>query len=445
MMFRWMTALVSATVLASVSPAVAEMVSSAPLRNRTYVWAESSANVKRLGSREGVVRILDAMSTSGIGSIILEVKPVHGYVIYPSKTAPRLKLWKGYQLDQNFDVIATTLEEARKRNIRVLLGLNVFSEGLDRNPDTRKPSGVVFDGKQDWQAWNYAMPASAKGTSDAATLKPISEHGKSFAIFVSPHNPEVWQYELEVIRELAEYKPDGIVLDRVRYNNIESDFSPYAREDFQAFIGRKVDRWPEDILTWKRNAAGKPEHMPGPLFDQWMFFRARTIRDFFRAARDIVKSVDTSIVFSDYTGSWYGAYWNEGLNWGSPEYDATRDYKWAPNTWPEAAYAHLLDLLFSGLYFKAVTPAEAGGAAANSVEGAGKLLQKFVGNATTYVGSLNLPDYAGDPDKFVRAANACLRTTGGVMLFDLIYVDEYNWWPHVQRFSASTSGGPAVD
>lgn len=405
------------------------------LSHRVMVWAESSANLRRLGSKAGVVAILDKMSSSGIGALILEIKPVHGQVIYPSKVAPRLKLWKGYKLDTDFDVIATTIEEARKRNIKVLLGLNVFSEGLLRNPDTGKPSGVVFDGKADWQAWNYAMADKPPTTgTDEARIKPISEHGKSFAIFVSPHNPAVIEYELAIIRELATYRPDGIILDRVRFNNIESDFSDFARKAFEEYLGKPVAHWPQDILTWHRDAKGNPEHTSGPLFQQWLVFRAKTIQDFFGKARQVVKAVDPEMVFGDYTGSWYGAYWSEGLNWASSSYDAAADYQWAPANWKETGYAQLLDLLLSGFYYGAVTKAEGSGA---SVEGAADVLAKVVGDATAYVGSLNLPDYKDKPGKFVEAARMCLDRTAGVMLFDLIYIDEYDWWDEVAQFSRS--------
>lgn len=412
---------------------------------RVYVWAESSANIQRLGSTDGVVRILDAMSTASIDTIILEVKPVHGHVIYPSRVAPRLKVWKGYRVDQDFDVIETTLREAPKRDIRVLVAINVFSEGLQESPDTRKTFGTVFD-HPEWEAWNYAMPQQAPvgpaqqrngsraTTTDTATLKPISKHGRSFATFVTPHNPEVWRYELEIIREIcSKYRPDGIILDRARFDSIESDFSKYARADFETFLGRKVERWPEDILTWRR-VKGKPEHVPGPLFKEWLFFRAKTIRDFFRDARDLVKSVDPKIVFGNYTGSWYGDYWNEGLNWGSPGYDASSAYSWAPPTWNEAAYAHLLDVLFSGFYYKAITPADAranGKPAENSVQGAAELVRKVVESATKVVGTINLQDYENTPTVFERAMRTSLQRSGGVGLFDLVYLDEYNWWENV--------------
>lgn len=414
---------------------------------KVFLWAESSANVERLGTTTGVVTVLTRMKETGIDSLVLEVKPVHGYVIYPSKVAPRLEKWKGYQLDPGFDVISTTLREARSRGIRVYLALNVFTEGMMRNPDTGTTFGVVFDpAKRDWEAWNYALPeqAPARGTTETATVRRISDQGKSFAVFVSPHNPAVKDYEIAVIRELAQYKPDGIILDRVRFNNIESDFSPAARTAFEKHLGKPVAHWPEDIVTWERGPEGKPKHPPGPLYDEWLYFRAKTINEFFARAREEVKKIDPKIEFGDYTGSWYGDYWSEGANWGSSDYDAARDYAWAPRNWKDAGYAKLLDVYMSGFYFKRVTIAEAqaaGEPAANSVEGAADLALKVTLHQNRLVGTLNLPDYRDAPRKFVEAGIMCLKKADGVMIFDLVYLDEYGWWSLARQITGARKQG----
>jgi hypothetical protein len=197
-------------------------------------------------------------------------------------------------------------------------------------------------------------------------------------------------------------------------------------------------------MTWKRAANGKPVHQPGALFKEWLVFRALTIRDFFEEARQSVKQVDPKMTLGTYTGSWYGDYWNEGLNWGSPDYDASKDYAWAPAEWKRAGYANLLDVLFSGLYFRNVTVEDAraaGSGPAQSVEGGAELLKKVVDSATKYVGGLNLPDYKDKPGQFVRAARMCLDKTAGLMVFDLVYLDEYGWWQQMKEISAAAPAG----
>ena len=76
---------------------------------------------------------------------------------------------------------------------------------------------------------------------------------------------------------------------------------------FEKTIGQKVANWPDDILTWKRGADGIPHYTEGHLFDDWLFFRAKTIRDFFAEATRTVREVDPDIVVEDNTGMSYGA------------------------------------------------------------------------------------------------------------------------------------------
>jgi uncharacterized lipoprotein YddW (UPF0748 family) len=66
---------------------------------------------------------------------------------------------------------------------------------------------------------------------------PISEIKSNYNGMLNPANPEVQEYELAILREFAEKYPDvdGIVFDRVRFDNITSDFSPLSKELFEAY------------------------------------------------------------------------------------------------------------------------------------------------------------------------------------------------------------------
>ncbi|WP_375143038.1 alpha amylase family protein [Paenibacillus sp. D2_2] len=44
------------------------------------------------------------------------------------------------------------------------------------------------------------------------------------------------------------------------------------------------------------------------------------------------------------------------------------------------------------------------------------------------VASLYLKDYAGDVEQFKRAIRMCKERSHGVMLFDVVYLEDYNWW-----------------
>ena len=274
---------------------------------RLSLWADVDNNFQRLGSLTSMTLILDRMKQRNIDSLILEVKPVHGHVVYPSKLAPRLKEWRGFAPDPDFDPVKAAVAEGRKRGLRVFLLANVFTGGMLRNPDTGTTFGVVFDNHHDWEAWSYGLAARSTGddTTETAAIVPSHQRPTSLAVYLSPHNPRVREYQLGIVRELAAYKPDGIILDSLRFANIESDFSDHARAAFEKEIGQKVQNWPEDVLTWARGADGIPHYTEGHLFDEWLFFRAKTIRDFFAEATRVAREVHPEIEVEDNTGSSY--------------------------------------------------------------------------------------------------------------------------------------------
>ncbi len=289
--------------------------SSAPRgTGKVFLYAEAGSNLRRFGSLTSVTLTLDRMKKAGMESLVLEAKPVHGHVIYPSKVAPRLGEWDGFRPDPAFDPVRTAVVEGRKRGIRVFLAANVFTEGVIHRADNSTTLGLLFEGKEEWEAWNYALSGApaVPGTTETARLAPMHEFRRTLAAYVSPFHPDARAHQIRIVKELAAYRPDGIVVDRVRFSGIESDFSPSARKAFEKHLGKPVPNWPTDILTWSHGADGLPKYTPGPLFDEWLFFRSKAIRDFLNEVAAAVHSVDPAIVIEDFTGSAYSSRgWND--------------------------------------------------------------------------------------------------------------------------------------
>jgi len=63
-----------------------------------------------------------------------------------------------------------------------------------------------------------------------------------------------------------------------------------------------------------------------------------------------------------------------------------------------------------------------------SIEGGALLVEDVVAGRTLPVGSLLLSMYEGAPEEFRIALERTLRLTRGAMLFDLVYLDRYDWW-----------------
>ncbi len=384
------------------------------------VWAEVSANLLQLSSREGVAAMLDRAKAAGVTAVVPEAKNAWGFVAYQSAFAPHIRTLPvprpfppaypppNEWYPEDYDQLQVVIEEAHKRGIEVHAAINVFGEGLNAFH-----VGLAFE-RPEWQA---------QLAGDADRILPAAEIGG--IAYVNPVHPEVQLYELAVIAEVVrQYDIDGVVLDRVRYSDIVADVSELSRERFEQWLGRRVAHWPGDLFRIEEGRL-----IPGPLFREWIAWRATIIQQFLRAAERVVHRLKPQVAFAAYFGGWYPRYWREGVNWAAA--DATPAFPWVTPGWRQAAVAEFFDYLMVGLYYPAVSRLDAsryGEPWWMSVEGGAGLAQALVGDATRPVGSLLLAAYEGNPAAFQAAWRAARRLTRGVMLFDLVYLDQYGWW-----------------
>lgn len=387
---------------------------------RLAVWMEVSANLPTLASRELIAAALDRMRAAGVTDVIPEAKNAWGFVSYESAFAPHIRtstaprtLPPSYDppatwFPQEIDPLQVVLEEAHARGIRVHVAINVFGEGLNA-----ARIGVAFERPQ-WMAQHLGADGRAVPGSEVGTIA-----------FVNPAHPEVQLYELAVIQEVvSRYEVDGIVLDRLRYPDGAADFSEFSRGRFEEWLGRPVERWPDDILV----PTGGPL-VAGPLFPQWVAWRATVIQQFVRAAERVVHGTKPDVAFSVYVGGWYPTSWQEGVNWAAPS--RASPLPWVTPAWQDAAIGHLVDFLMMGLYYVPVRAGEAlqlGSAAWLSVEGGALMAQELLAGGAQPVGALLLPLYEHDPPRFRDALETVLRIHGAAMLFDLVYLEQFGWW-----------------
>lgn len=409
---------------------------------RNILWFDATANFKRFSFKDSITFYLEKSKEAGITDVVVDVKPITGEVLYPSKIAPVMQSWEGeYESgskDPSWDMLSYFLEEGHRLGMKVHVSANVFVAGhnyFDR--------GVVYadSTKKDWQTISY-LPG--KG------MTPITEQKKKYSAMLNPANRAVQEYELSILKELVSMYPkvDGIILDRVRYDALEADFSDYSRNAFETFIGKKVERFPEDIFAYGDTA--NPSRTEGPLFNQWIEWRVKVIHDFMFEARKEIKAINPDIAFGDYTGSWYPTYYQLGVNWASKDYDPSKEFPWATANYKNYAYAEALDLFTTGNYYYEVNKSEkkqidtgkvnrTEAAQTRSaeewytVEGSAELVNRLtMGKVPVYAG-LYVEQYKGHPEQFIRALKMCREKSDGAMIFDIVHIINYGWWNEVKE------------
>lgn len=303
----------------------------------------------------------------------------------------------------------------------------------DPGPVTIPRDGYVLSGHGAAAGWlQRALPPGAPVSIGPVETRMERSSAHSIFAFANPADPVVWNYEFGVLYEiLTHYDVDGIVLDRTRYQDLSEDFSDLSRAGFERFIGHPVARWPDDVYTYAPDGFWIVRR-PGPLYKAWLGYRAHTILAYTRAAAHLIHTLRPRVAVSMYVGSWYPVYYEEGVNWASP--DVRPPYAWIGDDWVRAGLAPLLDYLMIGLYYRSVTVREAARQRdhpTTSVEGAAALGLSLIHGDTPLLGALLVPLYEGDPGRLTRAIRMSDGLTRGTMLFDLIYLNTDHLWTAV--------------
>ena len=400
-----------------------------------YMWFDCEANYARLSNPDSIRYYAEKLRDLGFTDLVVDVKSIMGETLYKSDIAPYMGEWKGVTRPETYDMLAHFIRIGHELGLRVHGSLNVFAGGhnfFDR--------GIIYGEHADWQSQVYTE----------GRIVPISSIKSNYNGMLNPANPEVQAYELAILREFATKYPDvdGIIFDRVRYDNITSDFSTLSKELFEACIGQKVEHFPEEILRWEQDAEGKWSWAEGPLFRRWIEWRASVIKGFVVEARKQLKEINPRLLIGDYTGAWYPTYYYVGVNWASERFDPAQYFDWATPDYRKTGYAEQLDIYMTGLYYTLVTKAEVD--AANSavgqrteagmtddqsywycIEGGAEWARRLTAGVVPVTGSIYVDQYGNDAGRFTRAVAEALRDTDGLMIFDIVHIIQRDWWPEL--------------
>ena len=141
------------------------------------MWIDGTANLTRTVKRNGQSVVIDYTTTlegvkdvvakckaAHVNTLVVDVKPLSGQVLFRSKVAPILREWKGRPLP-DFDVLAAFIEEGHKAGLQVDACINILSEG-----HKLFKTGPAYDHLA-WQSIVYTLDRGmvAPGDSFAST------------------------------------------------------------------------------------------------------------------------------------------------------------------------------------------------------------------------------------------------------------------------------------
>lgn len=309
---------------------------------------------------------------------------------------------------------------------------DVFDRQITQGPQVPVPdSGYVLSGNgaaREFLKSNFRVGSRVRLGPVETSFAKSGETG-TFA-FVNVAHPEVQLYQQAILHELvSKYPVDGVILDRCRWWNYYADFSDYNRFLFEEFLGRRVENWPQDILSYEPTRFFYAIKR-GLLWQDWQAWRAKVMHQFFRSAAVVIRKTRPGIEVGNYVGGWYPFYWREGVNWGAAGYDP--GFEWANATWIASGTAEFFDYLMVGAYYPEVFESESialGQPAWMSVEGVAKLARAVTMGKTKIINSLNLEQFEKRPERMREAIKMSEAASDGVMLFDLVFMEKFGWWP----------------
>lgn len=398
-----------------------------------YVWIDASANFYYYAnSKSTIAKEVKKLKECGFTDIIVDVRPTEGTVLFESKTAPktkRLAAWlkSSYQFvnrTETWDYLQAFIDEGHSQGLKVNAAINTFVGGYGGYYGLES-EGPIFSGDIP-SSW-----ATVQNTDEG--LKSSFYPGVQGTVFLNPANDKVQEYMLAIIKELAGYKLDGIILDRCRFDDssLRSDFSDETKAKFEKYLGKSPSKWP----VFNKGASELPASLTAEQ-KSWLAFRAKIIHDFVEKAAATVHSVNSQIRFGCYVGAWYSSYYFSGVNWASPKYQTHKFFpKWANEDYHNYGYADHCDFMMLGCYAGAK---KVYGSGEWTMEGFCKQGKTLLAGDTVFAGGPDIGNASGFEkggceEVIPKTIDACINNADGYFVFDLCHIRMYDYWDSFKK------------
>ena len=375
------------------------------------LWFDASANFQRFSTKEGISHWLDKTKETGFNKIVVDVRSVQGDVLYKSDFLTEATTLGGVTVHRDWDYLQYFIDEAHKRKLKVCVSTTIFPAG---SPSTR--SGPAYRDTP----WAKKTCMQYKTTG----MKDIKDDNTKVAAFLNPVLPEVQENALRMIEEIVtKYDIDAYALDYCRYPDGESDFSAETRSAFEGYIGQRLTDWPGDVFTYNPDGT----HKAGKYYKKWWEFRSKVIRDFVAEVRKRIKAIKPEVKLEYWAASWWQGLYNNGQNWASPSYDPSGEYGWwASPDYFRTGFADQLDTFLLGTYLSKIY----GPNDPESIEYGIARAKRIIGRDCTIYGTVQCADPKFD---IGEAVYLCMKSTQGLMVFDIVHVINNNKWDAIKQ------------
>jgi uncharacterized lipoprotein YddW (UPF0748 family) len=192
-----------------------------------------------LTTPEKIRALVDSASANGFNTLVVQVRG-RGDAYYASRWEPRAAALKAQPAD--FDPLAYTLKEARRKGLKVHAWLNTnLLANLDELP---AEAAHIYNAHPEWLAVPrpvaaelYALPPGDPRFRARVVEWSKANRAELEGVYVGPSHPEVREHLYSIWMDVLErYEVDGLHFDYVRFASPDFDFSRGALERFRVWL-----------------------------------------------------------------------------------------------------------------------------------------------------------------------------------------------------------------
>lgn len=384
-----------------------------------YITIGADGNFMRFATRDSITWYLEKAHESGFNHVVLDVKPNYGKVLYRSEYLPYLDFIEGITpepLNRDWDYLQYFIDECHRLNMRLTASFSIMPCGSPYWQRGVCYQDTIYD---KWLAIEYRPDGTFSDMRDT----------RKAAAFLNTAHPDVQDYELKLIMELVnKYDIDGFSLDYCRFADADSDFSDFSRNAFEEYLGKKIENWPADVMSYDEDG----NRVEGKYINQWWAWRAKVVSDFVKKASESIHAAKPDIDVEYWAATWIHALHFNGQNWASPKSSWPMAYSYGTPEYQAAGFAPYIDVFAAGAYLERVHGADDN----ESVEYAYNRADTLLHGDCRLVGSLYAVNHDSDPDNphnMYNAASMALEKTGNLRVFDISQIHKMNLWTPIRK------------